>query len=229
MIADASAVRVGARWRSQLWLPRQFDQKILAIILLVEAGFVAAHVISGALLETIPAALNIAHDGSLAEWFGYILMAGAALMMWRAYRRERVVLCLTFAVVLATVMLDDSLMIHENLGAVVAREVDLVSRLGPESKDAGELVIWITIALFLLPWGIAGVIFTPVAKWPSLFLLAALIVMLAFFAVGIDFLHEPVCEAFAFHWCFQAFDIIEDGGEMLSEALIFAHVWKVFR
>ncbi|WFL78335.1 hypothetical protein P7228_04530 [Altererythrobacter arenosus] len=211
------------------WLTGQFNWFVLLLVLAVEAVFVTLHVVTGALMPKIPHLLNISQDGSASEWFGYAVMAASAVIMFRAYRRERVALYLTFAVVLVTMVLDDSLTIHESLGRYFS-EWDYLDRLpGPLAKDSGELVAWGAIALFLAPWGIYGLVKTPPRQWPSIFILTGLVGLLGFFAVGIDFLHEPICAAFDHAgYCFQIFDLVEDGGEMLAQALILAHVFERF-
>ena len=209
---------------------QQFHQPLLALLLAADAILIGAHIVTGVLLPRIPLFLNIAVDHSLPELLCYAEMIAASGIMLRAFRRTGTALCLSFAAVLFVMMLDDSLQLHEAIGASFAESLHIAAFAGVEAKDSGELIAWGLLGSVLLLFGIFGLVRTPIASWPRFFMLAVLVGPLGFFAVGVDFLHDPVCAAASWRgYCSQIFDLVEDGGEMIVQSLILAHVAAVFR
>lgn len=202
--------------------------RVLAGLLVVDFCLFAAHIYTGATRERIPPLLNIALDHSIAEWWGYTMVAVAISLLLTAYNRVRIALYLAFAVTIFVVLLDDSLELHEHVGTLVSQASQRFG--GNLDQDRGELVAWGLIGASLVPWIVFGAWKTPQAKWHLGYGLALLVAALGFFAVGVDFLQHPFCDAAAgLPYCRQAMDLFEDGGEMMVQTLILAHAAAIFR
>ena len=210
-------------------LRERFDLRLLAVLLSIDAILIGAHVATGLLLPKIPTWLNIAQDRSLPEFTCYAVMLAGAVVMWRAWRRTGLALCVSFAAALLLMMLDDSLQLHESLGAHEARVLGLGDFAGIEADHGGELIAWGILGIVLAVAGLFGLVRTPLNEWRQFYLLTALVGLLGFFAVGIDVLHDPVCAVAAGRGhCAQIFDLVEDGGEMVVQSFILAHVVAAF-
>lgn len=210
-------------------IPLHFHLPLLALLLTADLILIGCHIVAGMLLPRIPPWLNIAHDHSLPEFLCYAEMIAASAIMVRAYRHNGTALCLGFAGVLLVMMLDDSLQLHEIIGARVAEFLHIEAFGGVAAKDSGEIIAWAILGGILVLIGTAGLARTPIASWPRFYMLTGLVGLLGFFAVGIDFLHDPVCAAASgLRYCSQIFDLVEDGGEMIAVSLILAHVLVAF-
>lgn len=207
-----------------------FNLKILSILTTINIIFLIAHSILGILLEKIPPILNISYDRSMPEWFSYGMLATSSIVLLQAFFRERSPLLISFSAILLLMLVDDSMEIHERAGAIISTSMEYVSIAGLDPKDTGEMLAYGLMVLIIMPLVIYGVARTPLSEWRRYYILSILVGLLGFFAVGIDLIHEPICREVARSWrCFQIVDLLEDGGEMVWEAFIVAHVFAVFR
>lgn len=210
-------------------LAKEFDWRVLNYLIIIISVFVFVHAAAGAVLPKIPLIFNISHDGSIPEWFSYGMLVTSSIVLFRAFRRESSPLSISFAAVLLIILLDDSLQFHEVVGEMIAASLHQTSVLGLDPKDSGEMLAFAVLGLIAFLFVIYGAIQTPFSEWHNYFLLAALVALLGIFAVGIDLIHAPMCRSTAQVWrCFQMFDLLEDGGEMVCQAFIVAHVFSAF-
>lgn len=162
-------------------------------------------------------------DGGVAEWFGHAKVAvTVGLLVVVAVRTGQAVFA-AWAVLLALVVLDDALMLHEIWGARLAGAVDLPVVAGLRAQDTGELVVW--AAMGLLP--AVAVIVTHLRSDESTrrrsrrigYLFAALLVV----AVLLDVLVVATGPSLAS----AVLALGEDGGELVVMTLLLAYVLLV--
>lgn len=217
-----------ARWRAGL--VGIVSINALVCLLAVDAVLIVLHVLTGMFMEKIPPALNIAMDRSLAEWFGYAKLACAALLLWLAYRASRIPVLFSFVVIFVAMAADDSLELHENLGGWIADVLPPLGAAGWREQDFGELLMLGAMGVMLLPVLVFGAVKTLPQDRSTGLGLAIGAALLAVFAIGVDAVHGPACSAVAeVPYCFQFLDLVEDGGEMIAQSLILAHVVVVYR
>lgn len=82
------------------------------------------------------------YDGSHAEILGHIQMALAAVFLLFAGAIRRIGVYAAWGVVMAAIVIDDMLQLHERVGEVLVREFDLPAIGGLRPQDSGELAVW---------------------------------------------------------------------------------------
>jgi hypothetical protein len=157
--------------------------------------------------------LRISEQGSLGEFCGYIAMEMAVIFVFLTAVSLQSVLHMLVAVLLQYVMLDDMLMVHETAGAAIAKRFITGPTAFP--PDAlGELMF----GVFFCTGVVAVSVLAARTSTPYLRSLCALlfapIILLAFCAVGVDFLHAQVPRDAKYLDGVVA--LLEDGGELFS-------------
>lgn len=202
-----------------------FARRWVLALLAADAGLIGLHIYLGATVAKIPLILNIASDRSLAEFLGYAELGLASILLWIVFVKTREPLMRAFAIILFVMMLDDSAGLHEKLGSFFVASMGLAGDAVLDGKDEGEMVIWLLYATVLLPLLLFGLFRTPLDRWFRAFGLLLVTAALAGFAVVVDGLHSSICQiGGGFPYCFQLLDLIEDGGEKITQSLILAHV-----
>lgn len=201
-------------------LPLQLHLGLLAALLAADLLLIALHIGFGLGMETIPAAFNIARDGSLAELLGYAKWLAIALLLAQAWRRSGIPLLLALACAFLLALADDSLQMHERLGAWLAAALALPAWADLRPQDLGELAAFAAMGLALLLVLVPAALRTARADWPLALPTLALIAALATVGVGVDFLHNL---AAGLPYGAQALDLVEDGGEMMLASAALAH------
>lgn len=120
---------------------------VLLLLLSVNAAFIVLNVLLRG--EAFDFNFDIDRDRKYPEMFLYgkealivLLMAMAAVRNRSPAVRNRSLLYLCWSLLFLYLLLDDSLMIHETLGVVVAQEIGYSSWLGLSPADFGELSVW---------------------------------------------------------------------------------------
>ena len=158
-------------------------------------------------------------DGSFVEIFGHMqILAGVVLLSFLFVARRAPVYG-AWALVLLMLGTDDFVRIHEKIGAILVRDLDLPAVDGLRSQDLGELLVWAGEAV--IP-GILVIIATMAAgraaRRDSIVLIGCTLI-LAVFAVGLDQVHiiiEPhVSSAVA-----TVLTLAETAGELGSMSLL---------
>jgi hypothetical protein len=214
-------------------LARQVDARLVwwcAALLSVDAFFIAVYAIyriynttylDGAL--SLGNAWRIDHDGSFAEWFGYLKLAfiiGCLLRIWRS-RRQPIYLALT--AMYAFALLDDAFQIHERGGLGLEDAFALQPAGGLRAQDFGEVLAWTMVGVPMLGLALGAFLrSSQVDRTVGILFLGAFAV-LALFAVGTDLLHGVMSDRF--HGADLLFTVIEDGGEQITLTITCGLAW----
>lgn len=186
---------------------------IVAIILANILAEVASPISAIARRLAITVSLN--REGGVAESLNHGVAFLAAAVFLLAFLAHGSRLLLWLSALMAFIWVDDSFRYHERLGEFLDSVYTFPTMAGARTRDTGELLAWAIAALVLgamlvVSWGkrrggdggllaIVGLVFAS----------------LVFFGVVVDFLHSLVPTQFDF-----AMTVIEDGGEMISVALL---------
>lgn len=123
-----------------------------------------------------------------------------------------------------SLLLDDSLQLHERLGSMVASRMGYAPAFHLRAQDFGELTVVGSVGLLFagllaLTWWRGDREFRRVSR--DLALLVGVVVL---FGVGVDMLHSmagsPALTA--------ALALVEDGGEMVSMSFVCWYAYRVF-
>ncbi|MDZ3838097.1 MAG: hypothetical protein U0S49_12055 [Rhodospirillales bacterium] len=210
--------------------------RLLVLFVSIDAAFIALHMVAAAvrhagLIESEVAGwlqlFSIVNDHGLPETFNQLKALLAAAVLYTTWTRTRqpVYLCWTF--IFAVAFLDDALRIHEQAGEGLAGI--LLAGVAAEHREfIGQLLV---AGVYAILFG-AMLLFAHAcaerrhARSSSLVLFVFAIVV--FFAVVVDALHgvllavRPELRA---SMVFQAlFNVLEEGGELLSLSLALAVV-----
>jgi hypothetical protein len=209
--------------------PVPIHARVLIVLWSCDAALAAAYVGSGFLLGGIPPLLNVTRDWSLAECFGYVKLGCASLLLLIAFRASRVPIFLSMAIILAVMVADDSMRLHERLGHGAVLTLALPDFANLKAQSLGELLVWGAMGAVLLPVFVIGFVKTRDEDRAIAARLAICVTLLLFFAIGMDILDEIVCTAMAgVPRCYPVMGMLEDGGEMAVQSLILAHVVALF-
>lgn len=167
-----------------------------------------------------PESLRITADHSRPEIFNYTKFAVTVACLAAAFRRTRLPLFASLAMIFLLVLLDDSLLIHEQLG----------NRLGALTgwDKSGELVAFagfgVIIIVILVPglWGLHRAIRPQAVRF------VGVLVALAVCGVVIDFVHALLDNSLALYDDKLA-GLAEDGGEMLIASVATAYAVAAWR
>jgi hypothetical protein len=156
---------------------------------------------------------RISEQGSLGEFAGYIATQMAVIFVVTIAVRLQSPLHMAVAVLLEYLLLDDMFMLHEAMGFGIAKRFLSGETLFP-AEALGELCFGV-----LFCSGIIGVFVVATrASTPYLRSLCALffapICLLAFCAIGVDFVHSLVPRSAKYLDGMVA--LIEDGGELFA-------------
>lgn len=159
-------------------------------------------------------------DGGYPELYGYAKQTLVALLLLWTHTLNRQSIYRALAFLFAVTMLDDSLALHETLGAYLASSTGLSIRLT-------ELSAWALIGLIPLAAVAASYRHArPAARADAHAMLLAFVLLL-FFAVGMDVVHGVASRYVS---GFQtAFTLAEDGGELVTLTLVCAIAIGILR
>lgn len=208
------------------------DRRMLAIFVVnlfsVDATLFAADVVASLLdangvLEGRPRLLRLNDEGSIAERYNYVKWFAAALLLFTIARHRRVWTFPGCAVLLF--LIDDAVQLHERAGG------SLEKRLGGGDSAllaaGGEVLFFalLAVAVFLLLF---------IAREradldlrPLITELGALIVVLAVFGVGVDFVHAIQRAVIESEGLNLLLAWLEDGSELFVISLIAAHALQI--
>jgi hypothetical protein len=172
--------------------------------------------------------MSLEQDHGYPEVYQYIKWLWIILLLIFASVKRRSMYFSAWVFVYIYLLLDDSLEIHERVGALFEGSLSLVPPLGLRLQDIGELAVTGTAGLILL-------FFISLAYWhgPQTFKkmsidMLLMIFALAFFGVFVDMLHVITYMADQISWKVSAvLAVIEDGGEMIVASLILFYVFLI--
>ena len=192
--------------------------RLLYLLLLTDVVLVFLHVLGKTdVLATTLVDLDV--DGGYAEIFQYVKEFWIASLLVLLYVVRRKGCYLAWACLFFYFLADDSLQIHEQVGAYLAQTLDLQPAFNLRAVDLGELLVT-AVAGTVLFLAIASTYLSgdkEVRRFSNR--LFPLMVLLAICGVIFDMVE------IMFVWGRPLWDLIEDGGELLAMSLI---LWYVF-
>lgn len=201
------------------------NRSALIFLILLLGGdliYIAVHCINTFALNTPNSLLDIHKDGGFAEMYQYLKFIWIVGLLFLVARRNRAWRYLVWVGFFVYLLVDDSSMLHERLGRLIAANLNFLPPLGLRLQDIGELVVSaIAGILFLIPLVLAYRDGSQVFRKTSQDL-TLLILLLIFFGVVVDMVHMAVNLGWTVGFILG---VIEDGGEMLSVSLL---AWYVF-
>jgi hypothetical protein len=132
------------------------------------------------------------------------------------YRRTGLPVYLGFAALFVVVTIDDSAQVHERIGDMLANAFP-----GRVSQDAGELIAFAGIAVFILPLLAMTTLLSGKPGLRIAICLTGLVAVLAMFGIFVDALHMVLPRI---PYLTQVLDLVEDGGEMITGSIIVAYL-----
>jgi hypothetical protein len=195
-------------------------RQTLVTLLFVDMVFIVLHVLRAAALKygwapfdvtLASSSFAIDTEGGYPEDWQYAKEFGTALLLLLAALRVRQPVYATWAALFAFAGLDDSLAIHERMGALLEPILPHMDKL--QGHDLGELLFAATVGLGLL----GGIVY---ASWRSAPLHAARawififpLAGLALCGMGFDLVHAVV--RYSYTGSNLVLTVLEDGGEIL--------------
>lgn len=202
---------------------RDKASRLFWLLVGLDALFFALHLGHRGYPEIFGDNFSISRDNGYAEWYQYGKELSIVALCLIIARYRGISSLYAWVPLFLYFLLDDSLAIHETVGAVVSNHLEFSASNGLRAKDFGELVVSGLAALILFPpLVVAAWRAEEQFKWihASLVVLVGLV---AFFGVIVDMVHMML------QWAPSRVrflvTIIEDGGEMVSMSAIVAFLF----
>jgi hypothetical protein len=204
---------------------------LLAAFVFIDLGLILANALAiglhhFGLIDAVPEMLRITQDHAIPEDFNYLKWAIiVSALVWMSIR-DRWLPPALWAVVFAMILADDSMQLHEKLGAAIATWTGLPSSTYFYADDLGEMLAFglmglVTLALTATLFTRRGVSARALSLRYGLVILA-----LGGFGVGIDAVHQLVSHftegTSVATLLSQLFGMIEEGGEMIVASVAVA-------
>lgn len=197
--------------------------KLLALLLLADAVFIALHLIHTytSFIGLASSLFSISTDGSYAEVYQYIKEFWISVLLILLGKSRKNPLFLSWAFLFLYLLLDDSLGIHENLGSLIASLLGVQPTFGLRPEDFGELAV--SLCFGGLTFGSIALLHflsTPADRQLSS-VLFGLLLLLIFFGLFLDIVDIIIYNSAGL----SIFNTIEDAGEMIVMSAI---SWFIF-
>ena len=209
---ESPIAAVVSRVRSPILLP-----------LLTGVGLlVSLHAIERMVSGPTAVRFNLEADRSFGELYGYLLaamiIAGLAQLAGRSGQGVLWLACGFFGFVLA----DDVLRFHEQVGDGLPRWIGIDGFAGLEAREIGELSYFAAVGIAAIVLGMRTYRSAAPAARVTLHWLIGGVLLLGFFAAGVDAAHEILSsrEGTEIGWV-----ALEDGWEMVALALMASYVF----
>ena len=192
--------------------------KFLIILIITDLGFICLHFLNQ--IGRLPHySYSLYADFGYSEIFQYIKEFWIFLMLIFAFIERKRFNYLAWSLLFLYFLADDALKVHERIGRVLSQ--DLTRVYGLKAVDYGELVVTVIAGTIIFSF----ILITynkskSFEKWISKKLFSKVLV-LVFFAVGVDMLHSAIPSLDGF------LGVLEDGGELFVMSLILAFVFKL--
>lgn len=235
-----SVVRQGENWSAvrQFLFGDPVVVKLVRVLISIDLVFLVVHVIKFLFNEEFIALfgywiyrnLTLTNDWALPEIFNYVKFVVIVYLLVRVFAAIRQPVYLAWAFVYTVALLDDSLQIHEILGAYFGNmievtklfEITLQADQGFRLQDSGELIVYALLGgAFFVVLGFGFLWSQPLHRRIGIGF-ALLLGSLAFFSVVIDLLDRFVVD-------YGVVGTIEDTGEMLVISLTVGYALIVYR
>ncbi len=240
MIRSAARQSLGDDRRPTRLPESSLFRRVLLSGLVIDLGFFVIHALSvfawarhwvGA--DDIQPWL-ISTDGGWAEWFMYFNWSasiGLLLLVWLRQRRSfELGLALIFALVLA----DDSIQLHERIGAAFVAALRLQPGIGLRAQDFGELLTWAVLGIAIAAAWALALLATPRQDRPLTSRFISCFLGLLWAGVVMDQLHSVVLQPqflLTWHrWLDLVMTMAEDGVEQVVSSFVLAYAvmnWQI--
>ena len=194
----------------------------LALLVSADLGFIVLHILwdTTSLLNT--SLFSLSKDNGYPENYQYIKIFWIVILILSIFVKTREIGYFSWAMLFTYLLFDDAMRIHEQVGSMIASNMNFTPFLGLRLQDFGELIVTAISMVLLL-----GLVCFFYLRGSLMFKkitrdLLRLLLVLAFFGIFVDMLHIAVQlgETVSF-----LLEILEDGGEMIAISLV---VWYVF-
>jgi hypothetical protein len=197
--------------------------RLLYLFLATDLVFIILHLLYVYTDFVSNSAFSLVQERGYSEIFQYIKEYWIALLFGVLAVRQRSVLYLGWSLLFFYLLLDDSLTIHERLGEIATKRLDLQPVFNLRAVDFGEFIVSACIGLFFLFFlAIAYRSASRIPREASRYLIIMLFV-LAVFGIAVDMLHSLL--RFSLLWE-PLIGTLEDAGEMVVMSVI---AWFVFK
>lgn len=195
----------------------------LSLFLITDFSFILLHLIFVHTRFISNYAFSLEAERGYPEFFQYIKEYWIALLLLFLAVRVRSFLYFSWSLLFFYLFLDDSLEIHERLGAYLSHQLQFIPGLGLRSEDFGEILISASVCLIFgmliaISYRKANRIARNISKT-----LIQLLLALAFCGIVVDMMHvifkDSLLETLLV--------VIEDGGELIIMSLIACFVFSV--
>lgn len=212
---------------------RQAAIVLLAIDLALLLAYVLVYLLKSlGLVATAPDLLRIETQwglGSLLMYLKWLMIIGLLSLSWRQLREP---LLLSLASIFLFFLIDDSLAVHEQVGAQLTQHLGYHNAWGLRGNDFGKLTFWALAGGACLAVFLAGYLQSSrrTQRLGHLFLLG--IAGLALVGIGIDLLGvlaKQLDAGFLGRAARFALRTAEDGGEMILASLLAALAYDVLK
>lgn len=196
---------------------------LLGLLLLADGLFIAADILQRhQMLHDIR--FLVTQDRGYGELFQYAKAGAGCFLLLLMARRRRSATALTWAGLLALVLMDDSLQLHERAGDLLGARLGLPAFGTLRSNQVGELLFYGALGVATLgalgyAWSRADAEDRALSRR-----LFGWFAALGFCAVVLDAVDSLMRKS---TWATD-FALLEDGGEMVVLSFLTATVWSVF-
>jgi hypothetical protein len=198
--------------------------KVIGVLLIIDIFFIVLHILHKTYVLT-NTSFAIDHDKGYAEIFQYLKEFCIVLLLAYLFFKKKEPIYVVWCLLFLYLLLDDSLKIHEQLGAKVAKMLALNPSFNLRAQDFGEMFISGFVGFaFLLGIILSFKQSSQAAKKFTYFLLF-LFFALAFCGIVVDAMHSMSTTLDAARWIKGLFAILEDGGEQIVMSFIVVFIY----
>jgi hypothetical protein len=166
---------------------------------------------------------SVKRDLGYSEFFQYMKFLWIIILLIYLVKRSKIWGFLAWAAVFLYFLADDAFQLHENVGEIIAGNLDFVPPFNLRLQDIGELAVY-AIAGAVLLLGVALSYWRGSKTFRGISIdLLLLISILVFFGVVVD-MAEIAADLGVF--VKETLGLIDDGGEMIVTSVM---AWYIFR
>jgi hypothetical protein len=206
--------------------PQQIDKSptlLLWLFLSADLAYIILHILYKATPFLTSAYFSVQRDLGYSEFFQYMKFLWVIILLVYIVKRSNIRGFLAWAAVFLYFLADDAFQVHENVGGIIAGNLDFVPPFNLRLQDIGELAVY-AIAGTVLMLGIAISYWRGSKTFRGISIdLLLLISILVFFGVVVD-MAEIAADLGVF--VKETLGLIDDGGEMIVTSVM---VWYIFR
>lgn len=196
--------------------------KLLALLFIGDLAFLILHVLHS-FTSLLPDSLfSLTLDRGYAEFYQYIKELWVLVLFFMLGVKRRSYLFVVLSFLFLYFLLDDSLELHERIGALLASNLNFQPRFGLRAVDFGELAVFLFFGSQFLLLVAAAYLHSDLYSRTAFKYLLVMLSFLAFFGVWIDMLQITVIHPLAY----DVLGMVDDAGEMFVMSAI---TWFAFR